>query len=248
MPLLDRHGAKAEIWARSEGAAIGTVSHALVEWAALPEALAQKTRDQRIGVVIPNTVRIPELKLLMRQLSLIAISFPSFGDGRGFSLARLIRNHGFTGTLRASGPLIVDQFGAGASDDFLRPLTDADGICLRFSAKWTRRYLIRNHQKLVIADGVRAMFGGFNIADAISHRQNRTAGPISASSSRERRSKASTTGMPGCATGPSARNSMRAKSRGRCATGNGSSRGSPGWSAGRRAACRAGRAACRTIC
>ena len=33
-------------------------------------------------------------------------------------------------------------------------------------AKWTRRYLIRNHQKLVIADGVRAMFGGFNIADA----------------------------------------------------------------------------------
>ena len=74
MPLLDRHGAKAEIWARSEGAAIGTVSHALVEWAALPEALAQKTRDQRIGVVIPNTVRIPELKLLMRQLSLIAMS------------------------------------------------------------------------------------------------------------------------------------------------------------------------------
>jgi cardiolipin synthase len=62
--------------------------------------------------------------------------------------------------------LIVDQFGAGASDDFLRPLTDAGGVCLRFSAKWTRRYLIRNHQKLVIADGARAMFGGFNIADA----------------------------------------------------------------------------------
>jgi len=62
--------------------------------------------------------------------------------------------------------LIVDQFGAGASDDFLRPLTDAGGVCLRFSAKWTRRYLIRNHQKLVIADGGRAMFGGFNIADA----------------------------------------------------------------------------------
>ena len=62
--------------------------------------------------------------------------------------------------------LIVDQFGAGASDDFLRPLTDAGGVCLRFSAKWTRRYLIRNHQKVVIADGVKAMFGGFNIADA----------------------------------------------------------------------------------
>ena len=61
--------------------------------------------------------------------------------------------------------LIIDQFGAAVSDQFLSPLTDAGGICLRFSAKWTRRYLIRNHQKLVIADGTRAMFGGFNIAD-----------------------------------------------------------------------------------
>ena len=101
MPLLDRHGAKAEIWTRSEGAAIDNLSHALVDWAVLPEALAQKTRDQRIGVIIPNTVRIPELKLLMRQLSLIAISFPSFGDGRGFSLARLISHAAKSRNLKA---------------------------------------------------------------------------------------------------------------------------------------------------
>ncbi|WP_186421170.1 DUF934 domain-containing protein [Bosea sp. CS1GBMeth4] len=110
MPLLDRHGAKADLWTRSEGAAIGNLSHALVAWAALPEALAQRSRDQRIGAVLPNTVRMSELKLVMRQLSLIAIGFPSFADGRGFSLARLIRNHGFAGSLRASGPLIPDQF------------------------------------------------------------------------------------------------------------------------------------------
>ncbi|WP_090476448.1 phospholipase D-like domain-containing protein [Qipengyuania nanhaisediminis] len=61
--------------------------------------------------------------------------------------------------------LIVDRFGADASDLFLRPLIDAGGTFLVFSAKWTRRYLIRNHQKLVVADGKRAMFGGFNIAD-----------------------------------------------------------------------------------
>ena len=110
MPLLDRNGARAEIWTRSDGAAIGHLLNALVPWEALAEALPQKTRDRRIGVVVPNTVPIAELRLVLRQLSLIAITFPAYSDGRGFSLAKLIRHHGFAGTLRASGPLIADQF------------------------------------------------------------------------------------------------------------------------------------------
>lgn len=61
--------------------------------------------------------------------------------------------------------LILDGFGAVATDAFFAPLTDAGGIVLRFSARWTRRYLIRNHQKMVIADDTRAMIGGFNIED-----------------------------------------------------------------------------------
>ena len=40
----------------------------------------------------------------------IAISFPSFVDGRGFSLARLLRErHGFKGEIRAVGSLIPDH-------------------------------------------------------------------------------------------------------------------------------------------
>ncbi len=40
----------------------------------------------------------------------IAILFPSFTDGRGFSLARLLRErHGFTGEIRAVGYLIPDH-------------------------------------------------------------------------------------------------------------------------------------------
>lgn len=118
MLLLDKTGAKADAWTRSEGAAIDNISHALVAWDALPEALAQKTRDQRIGVIIPNNISIAELKLVLRQLSLVAVSFPGFSDGRGFSLAKLIRNHGFTGTLRATGPLIADQFAYAVSCGF----------------------------------------------------------------------------------------------------------------------------------
>ncbi|CAN7257014.1 DUF934 domain-containing protein [Bosea sp. LjRoot9] len=118
MPLLDRNGTKVDAWTRSEGSGVDNLSQALVPWEALTEALQQKTRDQRIGVVIPNNIRIAELKLVLRQLSLIAVSFPAYSDGRGFSLAKLIRNHGFTGTLRASGPLIADQFAYALSCGF----------------------------------------------------------------------------------------------------------------------------------
>ena len=61
--------------------------------------------------------------------------------------------------------LIIDRFGASATDEFLKPLVDCGGRYLCFSPRWSMRYLIRNHQKMVIADNERAMFGGFNIED-----------------------------------------------------------------------------------
>lgn len=61
--------------------------------------------------------------------------------------------------------LIIDRFGAAASDRFLAPIRAAGGAVLCFSARWSARYLIRNHQKMIVADNERAMFGGFNIAD-----------------------------------------------------------------------------------
>ena len=40
----------------------------------------------------------------------IRVDFPSFSDGRGFTLARLLRVAGFTGRLRARGHVIADQY------------------------------------------------------------------------------------------------------------------------------------------
>lgn len=110
MPLLDRTGFKADVYQRVEDGAVASHGFVVVPWSALNDALAAKTRDQRLGVEVPNNIGIAELKLNLRQLALVSIVFPSFSDGRGFSLARHIRNHGFTGALRAKGPLIVDQF------------------------------------------------------------------------------------------------------------------------------------------
>lgn len=48
---------------------------------------------------------------LLGQLALIVIEFPKSRDGRGFTLARMLRErHHFAGDIRAVGPLLPDQF------------------------------------------------------------------------------------------------------------------------------------------
>jgi cardiolipin synthase A/B len=68
--------------------------------------------------------------------------------------------------------VIVDGFGSpvGGDESFFQPLTDAGGTVCRFLPRWGRSYLLRNHQKLALADaesgeGARVITGGFNIED-----------------------------------------------------------------------------------
>lgn len=56
----------------------------------------------------PDTA--PEALVDHLHQNLIAIAFPAMTDGRGFTLARLLRELGFTGRLRATGKLISDQY------------------------------------------------------------------------------------------------------------------------------------------
>lgn len=43
------------------------------------------------------------------RLALIEIAFPKYRDGRGYSSARILREAGFKGELRAQGDVLVDQ-------------------------------------------------------------------------------------------------------------------------------------------
>ena len=45
----------------------------------------------------------------LEQLALVDVSFPKFRDGRGYSAARILREAGYAGELRASGDVLVDQ-------------------------------------------------------------------------------------------------------------------------------------------
>lgn len=57
---------------------------------------------------VANTASVADL--LAGGGDLIAIAFPAFTDGRGFSLAKTLRGAGYRGRLRASGELIPEQF------------------------------------------------------------------------------------------------------------------------------------------
>lgn len=43
------------------------------------------------------------------KIALVEVSFPGFRDGRGYSSARILREGGYSGELRAAGDVLVDQ-------------------------------------------------------------------------------------------------------------------------------------------
>lgn len=76
-------------------------------WLAQKSALAARTD---IGVWISSDERPEQLKEDTATLPLVAVDFPSFADGRGYSIAYNLRARlGFTGELRAIGDVLRDQ-------------------------------------------------------------------------------------------------------------------------------------------
>lgn len=70
---------------------------------------AQRT-DLELGVHLTNDTDPETVAAYFDRLSLISVGFPSFADGRGFSIGHRLRALGFEGRLRATGPVISDQF------------------------------------------------------------------------------------------------------------------------------------------
>ena len=61
--------------------------------------------------------------------------------------------------------LIIDGFGSSAGAEFFAPLEESGASICRFLPRYGRRYLLRNHQKLLLADAESVILGGFNIED-----------------------------------------------------------------------------------
>ncbi|HEY4070608.1 MAG TPA: phosphatidylserine/phosphatidylglycerophosphate/cardiolipin synthase family protein [Sphingomicrobium sp.] len=59
--------------------------------------------------------------------------------------------------------LLIDGFGSAASPNFFTELAAAGGEHCIFNPSWGRRYLLRNHQKLIVIDDRTVLIGGANI-------------------------------------------------------------------------------------
>ena len=59
--------------------------------------------------------------------------------------------------------LLIDGFGSAATPKFFTDLGEAGGEHCVFNPSWGRRYLLRNHQKLIVVDEETVLIGGANI-------------------------------------------------------------------------------------
>jgi uncharacterized protein (DUF934 family) len=71
----------------------------------------ERLRDkERLGVLIAPGEPLEAIADVLDQISLVALAFPAFNDGRSFSKAELLRSrYGYEGPVRATGQVLVDQ-------------------------------------------------------------------------------------------------------------------------------------------
>lgn len=73
-------------------------------------ARAEESNDVGLGVLIAPADDVEKLQPFIDRIELIAVSFPAFSDGRGFSHASLLRSRlNYEGELRAVGDVLIDQ-------------------------------------------------------------------------------------------------------------------------------------------
>jgi len=102
--LLER-GPKGEL---PEVPARGDVIVPLALWLARREDFL--AHPGKLGVWLDANEGPEALAADVQRFPLIAVNFPKFGDGRGYSIARLLRErYGFKGELRAIGDVLHDH-------------------------------------------------------------------------------------------------------------------------------------------
>lgn len=111
---LIKHDAVAptELWTTVDaGEPIPATGDILVDparWVSQGETL--RARADKVGVLLQPDDDVLTLEGTVEGLAIVAVAFPKFTDGRGYSSARLLRDRlGYTGELRAVGHVLPDQ-------------------------------------------------------------------------------------------------------------------------------------------
>jgi uncharacterized protein (DUF934 family) len=76
----------------------------------VPVADLPSNDDNLLALDLPSTADVRGLAGRLAAIPLIRVDFPAFNDGRGFTIARLLRAMGYGGRLRARGHVLPDQY------------------------------------------------------------------------------------------------------------------------------------------
>jgi uncharacterized protein (DUF934 family) len=130
----------------------GKVIVPLAVWEAQRAALLQRAGERAdVGVWIASGERPEVLKDDLPQLAVVAVDFPKFTDGRGYSIAYNLRARlGFEGELRAIGDVLRDQlflmqrvgfnaFAVRADRDIHDALKGLSDFTEPYQASWDRK-------------------------------------------------------------------------------------------------------------
>ena len=110
MTLLDHGRVVADRWTLiADDAKVPTDQPALISLDRL-RAEALGDRAAPLGVLVGPAVAADAIADVLPILALVAVEFPRFRDGRGFTLARTLRErYYFAGEIRAAGHVLPDQ-------------------------------------------------------------------------------------------------------------------------------------------
>lgn len=101
--------------------------------------LAAPGEPGAIALDLPPDFDVRTLERPLREFTFIRVAFPSFSDGRGFSIARSLRRMGYSGRLRAKGHLLADQYAMARRSGFDEVEIDDDLAARQPEAQWLAR-------------------------------------------------------------------------------------------------------------
>lgn len=100
------------------------------------------------AVNLANTDDPEALIPYLADLTLIRIAFPTFSDGRAFTIARRLRMAGYQGALHAVGPVIADQYAMARRVGFDAVEIPDDLAARQPESQWMFRADWRDHDYL----------------------------------------------------------------------------------------------------
>ncbi|MEO0904109.1 MAG: DUF934 domain-containing protein [Pseudomonadota bacterium] len=100
--------------------------------------------DCDYGIDLPSDIA-PEALVGLDNAAMIRIDFPSSADGRGFTLAAMLRRAGYKGRLRAKGHVLADQYAMARRSGFDEVEIDDALAARQPEAQWLFRADWENH-------------------------------------------------------------------------------------------------------